>query len=158
MKIFLALLMILGAISAHAQTGSDSVYVAKSFWGNRFYHQGERLNINQLAPLLHENSEADILATKAKNKSVLSSILGGAGGFLIGLQLANAIIGGEPNWTVAAVGGGLVVVSIPIFSRSNQLSNQAVDIYNAQLVAKRSAKPQLIFGMSRYGPGVKLHF
>jgi hypothetical protein len=144
-------------MAGHTHAQSDSIYIAKNFWGYKFYHQNERLNINQLPLLMEDNPEALDIMVKAKNRHVLSSIVSGAGGFLIGLQLANTIIGGEPNWTMAAIGGGLVIVSIPIYSKSYKLSSGAVNIHNSQLHASLP-KSQLRFGISGSGFGMKCFF
>jgi len=151
--------VLLWASASYAQMESDSIFISKGFLGYRYYHHDERLNINHLPALMYENAEAYELVTKAKNKQVLSSIVSGAGGFLIGLQLANLIIGGEANWTVAAVGGGLIVVSIPVFSRSNKLSRLAVEGYNSSLISSSDhRKTQLLLGMTQNGPGIQLVF
>lgn len=160
MRILLLVLALVWASSSFGQTEErDSIYVAKGFLGYRYYHQDERLNINHLPLLMHDNAEAYELITKSKNKHVLSSIISGAGGFLIGLQIANVIIGGDPNWSVVAAGGGLMVLSIPIFARSNKLSLQAVEIYNSRLSEVHGQRnPQLLFGMNQNGPGIRIVF
>lgn len=154
MRLLLVFLFTCMVVSlTHAQSESDSVYIIKNFWGYKFYHQQERLNINQLPSLMEANPEALDKSVKAKNRYVLSSIVSGAGGFLIGLQLANTIIGGDPNWTMAAIGGGLVIVSIPIYSQSYKLSSTAVGIYNSQLHSF-NPKPQFMLGISGNGLGL----
>ena len=35
------------------------------------------------------------------------------GGFLIGWPLGTALAGGDPNWTLAAIGAGCVAIAIP---------------------------------------------
>ena len=118
MRRLLFFVLMFGFFISNAQIPSDSVFVAKNFWGYKFYQKDQRLNFNQLPYIMEGSSEAHTLITKARTNNTISSIIGGAGGFLIGWQLASAIIGGDPNWTLAGIGGGLIIVSIPIFSKS----------------------------------------
>lgn len=147
----------LGFSSAYAQIPSDSVFVTKNFWGYKFYQKGQRLNFNQLPYIMEGSNDAYSLITKARTNNTISSIISGTGGFLIGWQLASAIIGGEPNWILAGVGGGLIIVSIPIFSKSHRQSLEAVEMYNAGLSAD-NLKAQLNFGTTENGIGLKLSF
>jgi len=156
--IYLIAAFSLGCINPlKAQTPSDSVYIYKSFLGYKFIQHEERLNFNQLPDVLDENQEAFLLIKKAKTNNIVSSIIGGIGGFMIGWQLGTAIVGGEPNWTLAAVGGGLVVVSIPIYSKSMGQTLRAVDLYNAGL-GTNSRRPKLNLRFVRHGFGFALDF
>ncbi len=139
------------------QTPSDSIFVAKSFWGYNFYQTDVRLNFNQLPYIMEENKEAHLLIKKARSNHTISSILSGAGGFLIGWQLGTALFGGEPNWAIAGVGGGLIVISIPLYSKSYRQSLEAIDIYNSGLLIT-GLLSQLSIGMTPNGVGIKLEF
>ncbi len=153
----LVLIIFMGFISAKAQTPSDSVFVHKNFWGYKFYQKDARLNFNQLPYIMESDQEAYLLIKKARNINTISSIISGTGGFLIGWQLGTALFGGEVNWTMAAIGGGLIVVSIPIYSKSYKKSLQAVDIYNAGISASRR-QPRMVVGTMQHGIGVRLEF
>lgn len=157
MRFLIFFLLLFGLNTAFAQEQSDSIYVAKSFLGYKFYQHDARVNMNTLPLLMQDNSEALRLTTKARKNNILSSIISGTGGFLIGWQLATAIVGGEPNWTMAAVGGGLIVVSIPITSRAFKQSLAGIDIYNSGLV-ESSHRMILDFGLVQNGLGLKLVF
>lgn len=139
------------------QTFSDSVFVKKNFWGHKFYHSNTRLNLNQLPHIMLDNSEAHLLISKAKNKNTASAIISGIGGFIVGWQLGTEIAGGEANWNLAAVGGGLILISIPISSKSHKQTLKAIEIYNAGLAAD-GKRPQLILCSTGNGIGLKLEF
>lgn len=64
-------------------------------------------------------------------------ILGYAGGFMIGWPLGTAIGGGEPNWALAGIGAGLVVLSIPLSSSAKKKTIKAIELYNQGLVPKK---------------------
>lgn len=154
---FLVFFLLMGFFSSKAQTPSDSVFVHKNFGVYKFFQKDARLNFNQLPYIMEDDQEAYHLIKKAKNTNVVSSIISGTGVFLIGWQLATVLIGGEANWTMAAIGGGLVVISIPIYSKSYKQSLQAVNIYNAGLSAS-SRRLRFVAGTMPHGIGVKLEF
>src|SRR5580765_2703743 len=69
---------------------------------------------------------------KAKTNRAFSNVLGAIGGALVGFPVGQAIGGGDPNWTLAAVGGGLIAVSIPFAIAYKKHAGKAVSIYNAK--------------------------
>lgn len=146
-----------GFYVSKAQTTSDSLFVAKNFWGYKFYQKDARLNFNQLPYVMEENSEAFNLISHAKSNNTISSIISGAGGFLVGWQLVTAAIGGDPNWVLAGVGGGLIVISIPIFSKSYRQSIEAVKMYNEGL-AMSNHRLNFNIGASRNGIGIMIRY
>lgn len=105
----------------------------KTFGGYKYSQGGVSLSMNELVSIMGTNSEAYELMKSARSTYTFAQIIGGAGGFMIGWPLGTAIGGGDPNWTLAGIGAGLVVVSIPIYSTSNRKTKQAVDLYNADL-------------------------
>lgn len=139
------------------QIASDSIYFQKSFIVYKYYQWDTRINFNQLPAIMIKDQEAYALVKKAKKNYTVAAISSGIGGFLLVLQLANAIVSGEPNWTITAVGGALVVVSIPIFSKSYKQSLKAIDKYNSGL-GIRSHRVQLDLGTSKNGIGLIMSF
>lgn len=144
-------------VVSKAQTPSDSIFIHKNFFGYNFYQTDTKLNFNQLPYIMEADLEAHQLIKKASSNNTISAIISGTGGFLIGWQLASALVGGEPNWIIAGVGGGLIVISIPINSKSYRQSLQAVGMYNTRLVAKRS-KPKLFLCTTNRGVGLRMVF
>ena len=142
---------------AQAQSTSDSVYVYKGFLGYKYVQHDNRLNFNQLPDIIEENQEAFKLIKKARTHHTFFSIISGTGGFLIGWQLGTALVGGDPNWTMAAIGGGLIVVSIPLYTTSLRKSLDAIDLYNSGLMST-SFRLQLNFELTSNGIGFCLRF
>ena len=145
------------AVVSKAQTPSDSIFIHKNFFRYNFYQTDTKLNFNQLPYIMEADLEAHQLIKKASSNNTISAIISGTGGFLIGWQLASALVGGEPNWIIAGVGGGLIVISIPINSKSYRQSLQAVGMYNTRLVAK-SSKPKLFLCTTNHGAGLRIVF
>jgi hypothetical protein len=94
----------------------------------------------------------------AKNNYTASMIFQLPGGFLIGYPLGTAMAGGDPNWTLAAIGAGLVVISIPFISAYNKHARNAVSVYNKGLKYSTLVRPDLRFGITYNGLGAYLRF
>ena len=141
------------------QTLSDSITIKKAFGGYHFYHGGKRLNMSQLVKTMEPNEQAYKEIKAAQSTYTLATIIGGAGGFMVGWPLGTAVAGGEPNWILAGIGAGLVVVSIPISQKYNRQAKSAVDSFNGGL--KTSSfwdKTELRFAMTGNGIGLTFKF
>jgi len=157
MRVIAFFLLMCGAGVVHAQSTTDSIYVAKAFLGFKFYQNDVRLNFNQLPFVMEENPEAFNIIKKAKSNYTLSTILGGAGGFLVGWQLGTAAFGGNPNWVLAGLGGALIVVSIPISTKSYNLAFDAIDLHNGA-VSGSARRLELNLGTTSNGVGLVLRY
>ncbi len=140
-----------------AQSPSDSIYYSKNFWGTKFYQDNYRINFNQLPGLVGYEGEAASLMKAARANKTGAAVLSGIGGFLLGWQLGTWIVGGEPNWVIAGVGEGLILLSIPINGKANKLAIQAIDVHNRNLIAEYQ-KPALFLGIIPGGIGLNIQF
>ena len=102
----------------------------KVFGGYRFYIDGQKLNGEELTKELQVDPAAFKIFKKAKTNSTVATILGGAGGALVGFPIGTAIGGGTPNWALAGIGAGLVAIGIPFNVAANKKAKAAVDLYN----------------------------
>lgn len=156
--IILTLLSVYSTFS-FGQTEVDSITMKKVFGGYEFYQGDKRLNVNQLVDAVKPNEQVYNEMKAAKSSYTLATIISSAGGFMIGWPLGTAVGGGEPNWTVAGIGAGLVVVSIPISQSFNKKAKAAVDKYNSGLQASSFwDKNELRFSMTGNGVGLVLRF
>jgi hypothetical protein len=62
-----------------------------------------------------------------------SILLSGVGGGLIGWPLGQAAAGEDPLWVLAAIGGGLIAVGIPLAIVADNKVESAVDAHNEDL-------------------------
>ncbi|MFB6318144.1 hypothetical protein [Saccharicrinis sp. FJH54] len=159
-KITLFILLFTVSISlTYAQTDRDSISAHKVTGGYEFYKSNIKLTMPQLVTALKPNDAAYKQIQSARANSAIAGILGGVGGFLVGYPLGTALAGGDPNWTMAGVGAGLVVISIPISISSNKKVKQAVDIYNEDLrTSLIRYETELRFSMTQNGIGLKFRF
>lgn len=141
------------------QTASDSITMKKVFGGYQFY-QGERLlKMSELTSTMVLNNEAYKQIKSAQSTYTMATIFSYAGGFLVGWPLGTAIGGGEPNWTLAAIGAGLIVVTIPITQSFNKKAKQAVDTYNGGLQTSSFwDRNELNLSLTGNGIGLTLNF
>ena len=156
MKILFILISFLAiTITGYCQTKSDTISIIKK---GRFVKNEEFLNTNQLLILMRGNDEALELMKKAKSNSAFAAVLSFAGGVLIGLPIGSAIGGGEPNWGMVAVGGGLIILSIPLINSYRNKSTQAVEIFNKGILEANHGKPELYLQTGAHGIGLTLRF
>jgi hypothetical protein len=141
------------------QTASDSISMKKVFGGYQFYQGEQRLNVNQLVNTMKPNNQAYQQIKSAQSTYTLATIIGGVGGFMVGWPIGTALGGGEPNWTMAGIGAGLIVVSIPISQSFNKKAKQAGETYNGGLQTSSFwDKNELKLSLTGNGIGLTLNF
>jgi len=158
----IAIVLILLAVSmsfTFGQTASDSISIKKVFGGYQFYQGKQRLNMNQLVNLMKPNEQAYKQIKSAESTYTMAMILSYAGGFMVGWPLGTAIGGGEPNWVMAGIGAGLIVVTIPISQSFNKKAKQAVETYNSGIQTSSFwDKKELKLLLTGNGIGLTLNF
>ena len=138
---------------------TDSISIKKVFGGYQFYQEGKRLNMKQLVNTMKPNEQAYQMIKSAQSTNTIATILGFAGGFMVGWTLGTSLGGGDPNWTVAGIGAGLIIVAIPVSQKFNKKARQAVNTYNSQLQASSFwNKNELRFLTTGNGVGFVLNF
>jgi len=112
---------------------AQQIEMKKVFGGYKFMQNGENLTMSNLVKTMESNQKAFELIKKAQSNNTIASIIGFAGGGLIGWPIGAAVGGGDANWTLAGIGAGLIAVGIPISSSANRKAKQAVELYNSSL-------------------------
>lgn len=113
----------------------------KKFGGVRYTRNDTLLSDNQVAMVLYkENSAAYVEFKKAKKVRAVASVMSFAGGILMAFPLGTAVLGGEPEWELAAGGAALIVAAIPVNRRYKARSLQALDMYNEKFAGKPRAR------------------
>ena len=141
------------------QSSADSISMHKAFGGYQFYQADQKLNMSQLVNAMKSNEQAYQEIKSAQSNYTFASILGFAGGFMIGWPIGTAIGGGDPNWALAGIGAGILVVSIPISNQANKQAKSAVEEFNRGL--RNSSfwdKNELRFIVSDTGLGLRFNF
>lgn len=75
---------------------------------------------------------------------------------MIGTPIGTSMAGGEPNWSLAAVGGGLAFISmVPLNRRMNRKIKNVVEIYNSGLETSTSSNKNIVtIGFTTKGLGI----
>lgn len=117
--------------AAFGQSAADSITMTKVFGGYQFYQGENRLTLNQLASTMKLDEQAYKEIKSAKSVYITTMIFSYAGGFMVGYPLGTVLGGGDPNWALAGIGAGLIVVAISLNHSFNKKTKQAIDTYNS---------------------------
>lgn len=147
----------LNVSSIFGQNQPDSIHIKKKL-GTVFIQNNKKLTPKQLLDITKMDPEAYKEMKLAKLNYNIGNIFGCAGGFLVGWQLGTTIAGGKPNWTLAGIGAGLIVVSIPFSTLYTQHTKHAVGIYNNGLKQMGFRKIDFKIGLICNGIGIKTTF
>jgi hypothetical protein len=149
--------LVFSATLANGQNTTDSITVKRTF-GTVFQQHGENLTPGKLLEITQSNTEAYNEMKLAKSNYNAGYVIGFAGGALVGWPVGTALAGGDPNWTLAAVGAGLIVVSIPFSSAYIRHAKKAVSIFNSQLKQLGLNRIDLKIGCTNHGVGLSINF
>ncbi|MFA7326921.1 MAG: hypothetical protein WC121_09670 [Candidatus Kapaibacterium sp.] len=127
--------------------------------GSLYTYEGKPINIRQIMSLMEKNSEEYELVSSAKSTAAFTNVMGFIGGALIGWPIGTYLGGGEPNWTLAAVGGAIVVINIPLAIGAQNKLTEGVRLHNEkQALTDNSRTYQLQFFATNNGIGLSLQF
>lgn len=143
--------------SLYGQQQSDSISIEKGL-GTIFRQNGKILNPRAMLQIMQNNQEAFTEMKTARSNYVIGNIIGGIGGFCVGYPLGTAMAGGKANWTMAAIGGGLVLVSIPFSITYTRHAKHAVSVYNMGLRQTSGNLLDLKLGFTSNGFGLNISF
>lgn len=142
------------SISLFGQTVSDSIKVKTMFGGCKIYQNGKQITLSKVGPIVKSNELAYSQFQKANSSYVLSSIVGGVGGALMGFPLGGALGGKPMNWKMFGIGSVLAVISIPLSNKSVKQIQTSINTYNSGLQAKSQSMTE--FNVKLTGNGLSL--
>lgn len=128
--ITLSVALALGCAHGRKMDPNAAVHVQHGVLSNTYRQGGERLDTGSITETLAQNPKTAGEIQAAKRFSVMATILGVAGGALVGYPIGQALGGGEPRWVMAAVGGGMIVIAVPIGASADGHVQSAVEIHN----------------------------
>ncbi len=117
---------------------SDSIAMKKVFGGYQFSQHGKALTMPGLVKAMEGNEQAHKEIIEAKSTYSTAMVLGLFGGGLIGWPIGTAMGGGDPQWALAGVGVGLLVISIPVVKKFNKQADKAINTFNGGLSVNRN--------------------
>lgn len=139
---------------------AQKIDIEKVGGGHKFTQNGIVLTMDNLSSKVASNKESVRLINKAKSTATFVTILGYAGGGLIGYPLGTAIGGGKANWGIAGIGAGLLAIAFPIAAGADKKTKQAVELYNASLnpTSYLHTKSELNAVANAHGIGLSMRF
>jgi len=155
---FLLLLSIVGSATCTAQNSFGDIENRSSLFGPVFSQKGQPLKMRDLKRVTQDNPEAYRFMEQASTNNDFSNIFGFIGGALVGWPLGTAIGGGDPNWTLAAAGAGLIAISIPFAVGYKRNAIEGARIYNENRGLPESSAVQLSIRAGANGLGLALNF
>jgi hypothetical protein len=156
-KLLLLILLVSVSSILTAQNQTDSIEISRQF-GIVFSQNGMKLTPKQLFDITGSNDQTSHELKVAKTNYTFATIFSCAGGFLIGWPLGTAIGGGKPDWALAGIGAGLVLVALPFNSAYIKHIKKAVGIYNDGLHKSGLKGVNIRMELNCYGAGVKIVF
>ena len=150
----LTLLLLFFAGPLFSQTTDNTITYFKVLGGYKFKQNGQVLSPRNMLDIFLGNEEAYATMKKAKRNYDPAMVLGAIGGVLIGWPIGTVIGGGDPNWTLAAVGGAIIIGSIPLINAYHKHAISATGLYNGK--DPNPASAQLYFGPTNHGFGLTL--
>jgi hypothetical protein len=156
-KLFFIGIFLLTVFTVCGQIKSDTIEIKKSF-GTVFRQNGKNLTPKQLMAITSSNPEAYKEMKIAKSNYDFGSVIGFAGGFMVGWPVGTALAGGDANWTLAGIGAGLICISIPFSTAYTKHTKNAVEIYNNQLRQTGFNQVDFKVGLTCNGIGIKVNF
>lgn len=110
----------------------DTIRIERSGFGTRYWKGSVRLDQRTLFALIQSDPASYAEASLAKSNYNAAQVVGFVSGLLIGWPIGTALGGGDPEWSLAAGGVGLLIlVGIPLGNRSHKHMRNAIEIYNA---------------------------
>ena len=144
------LLFVLACFPLVGISQAQEIKMYKTFGGVRFEMDTLVLSPKQVLNILKTNPVAFEEFKKAKANYNIAGVLGFAGGLLIGFPIGTAVVGGDPEWSLAIGGAGLILASIPFNRAFKGRAFGALELYNEKTTSR--IKPSFYF----YGTQAKL--
>ena len=88
----------------------------------------------ELLSMLKPYPEAHSELVKAFRLKSLSSASLFTGALLIGIPAGMALANKKPNWTMAGIGSGFLIASIPLYSLFKKKSDRALRMYEDEMM------------------------
>lgn len=148
------------AFATIALCTAQQIEMTKVFGGYKFTQNEKNLKMGSLVKVMESNQQAYQLIKKAQSNNTIASIIGFAGGGLIGWQIGTSVSGGDANWTVAGIGAGLIAIGVPISISAIKKSKEAVELYNSSLnsTSYYEFKPEFQIVTNGNGIGLTMQF
>lgn len=122
------LIILLTSLTVDAQT--DTISYLKTINGYQFVYQNQELSFIRLSKIVKTCEEAKKEMNKAEFLWFGGYFFSYSGSYIVGYVLGGALFGADIDYKLLAVGGGLVLGSIPLNMAISKHTIFAVKIFN----------------------------
>ncbi len=153
-------LFFLGLSSAFAQSSKETIVIDKVFLGHKYYHGDQQImKIRDMKAIVANDELALKEVKKAGVANGFATVLSCIGGFALGWELGNAILGKDTNPYVLGASLGVTAVGIGLSALVDSHLKKGATIYNGNLGATSCGNGiELEFGFVPAGVGLTLSF
>ena len=145
-KVVTVIFLIFFSIQLFSQE-QEKIEIVKKPLGTVFQLNGKNLKISEIAEITSSNPVSQKEMKIAKRNYHAGSFFSMVGGALIGFPIGTMIGGGEPQWELAAVGVGFVIIGIPFQIGYSKHTKKAInEFYSNNYVPLRQNKLQFALG------------
>lgn len=144
-----------------AQKSGDQLTVKTGIFKNKYYKGVWNISQEKALGILSENGECYALANKGLKLQRTFRVMAGAGTAMVAFSAISAAADADPRWYIAGIGGGIILVSIPIYSSGHKRLNEAIEVYNEEELSayrpKQFIKDIKLVGTDT-GVGIRMSF
>lgn len=141
-----------------AQSSEAPLTMSSGFFGWQFKYGGQKRSLAEVTNMMAPNEQASAYLRSARSNNTLATLVSTIGGFMVGYPIGTSLGGGDPNWLLAGVGAGLIVVSVPLSLKATSQAKNAVATFNEGATATSLRGPELRAGFTGNGIGLRLQF
>jgi hypothetical protein len=156
-KIIVSLLFIISCFSLYSQYQSDSIQIKRRF-GTVYQLDGKTIGPYRILQVVKTDPAAYRQMKTAIIYYDMSSAFAGISGCFMGDFAASITFEHDPNWTMAAISAGMLLVAIPLSIGYDSHARSAVGLYNSSLRYYPGKKTEMKFACTSNGLTVRLIF
>ena len=147
-KVVTVIFLIFFSIQLFSQE-QEKIEIVKKPLGTVFQLNGKNLKVSEIAEITSSNPVSQKEMKIAKRNYHAGSFFSMVGGALIGFPIGTMIGGGEPQWELAAVGAGFVLIGIPFQIGYSKHTKKAInEFYSNNYVPLRQNQLQFALGIN----------
>lgn len=151
-------LLILTFFNSSLFSQVDSILIEDSFYGYKYYFQGEKVSGNDVLELLVDHTGPYEQFKSANEAFIFANIFSVFGIALIATPTVMSIAGSDAKWSMAWAGAGLILVSVPLIYKFNKNVPLAIETYNSNPIPNKETEFEVGIGATSNGIGLCVNF
>ncbi len=143
--IILLVTMVTATCNVFAQKKGDKLKVETGLFKNKYYHGVWSISQDKAMNMLSENGESYALINKGIKLQRTFRIMAGAGTAMVLYSAISEAAGADDaRWYIAGIGGGVILISIPIYSTGHKKVHESIEVYNEEVLSKKITQRRFI--------------